>query len=67
MLPAALLDTYGEAFVAKDLEIDQLKQRVKKLEERCHPSKVIMIGERGHYVSQAVFNEITQLRKEQEK
>ncbi len=55
-----------EAFEDCQKVLGDANKRVAELEERCHPSKVIMIGERGHYVSQAVFNEITQLRKEQD-
>ncbi len=55
-----------EAFEDGQKVLEDANKRVAELEERCHPSKVIMIGERGHYVSPAVFDEITQLRKEQD-
>lgn len=38
---------------------------IEKLTERCRPSKVIMIDGSGHYVSESVYKEIEQLRKEQ--
>lgn len=34
-----------------------------RLRERCNPSKVVMIGDVGHYVSEAVRAEIENLRK----
>lgn len=36
---------------------------IEHLRERCHPSKVVMIGNTGHYVSEAVAAEIERLRR----
>ena len=35
---------------------------IERLRERCNPSKVVMIGDTGHYVSEAVAAEIERLR-----
>lgn len=51
---------FAEALLAK------ANERIEKLTERCKPSKVIMIDGSGHYVSESVYKEIKQLRKEQE-
>ncbi len=49
-------------------EIDALKAKLAELEaengklrERCKPSKVVLIGDRGHYVSEAVAARIAEL------
>lgn len=38
------------------------REELARLRERCKPSKVVMIGDAGHYVSEAVGAEIDQLR-----
>jgi hypothetical protein len=53
----ALVSKYDkqEAKSTKQLEL------IAKLEERCTPSKVIMIDDTGHYVSEAVHARMTEL------
>ena len=41
-----------------------LRAENEKLKKRCFPSKVLMIGDAGHYVSEAVFVEIERLKSE---
>lgn len=41
-----------------------LRAENEKLKKRCFPSKVLMIGDAGHYVSEAVFVEIERLKAE---
>ena len=55
----------------KPNEIDQLraenttlKAENERLKKRCFPSKVLMIGDAGHYVSEAVFVEMERLKAE---
>lgn len=36
---------------------------IERLRERCNPSTVVMIGDTGHYVSDAVAAEISRLQK----
>lgn len=43
-------------------KLDHLLRENAKLRERCFPSFVVMIGDTGHYVSEAVFNHIVDLR-----
>lgn len=40
------------------------REELARLRERCKPSKVVMIGDAGHYVSEAVGAEIERLRME---
>lgn len=41
-----------------------LKAKNERLKKRCFPSKVLMIGDAGHYVSEAVFVEMERLKAE---
>lgn len=45
----------------KELALRAENERLKK---RCFPSKVLMIGDAGHYVSEAVFVEMERLKSE---
>ena len=45
----------------KELALRAENERLKK---RCFPSKVLMIGDDGHYVSEAVFVEMERLKAE---
>jgi len=47
--------------------IESQEQHIKDLEERCKPSKVILVGDTGHYVSEAVYKYITELEAEMER
>lgn len=38
----------------KDAEIARLRAEVERLRDRCMPSRILMLGDRGHYVSEAV-------------
>lgn len=44
--------------------LDQLQAENARLRQRCHPSYVVMIGDTGHYVSEAVFNHIVDLKEQ---
>ena len=44
--------------------IEGLEKENNKLTERCKPSKVVMIGDAGHYVSEPVFERFAELEKE---
>jgi hypothetical protein len=44
-------------------KIVELEKENNKLTERCKPSKVVMIGDAGHYVSEPVFERIAELEK----
>jgi phage shock protein A len=57
-----------EAWKHQQNRIDELEARlatadrlVSKLEQRCYPSKVIMISDTGHYVSEKVADRIDEL------
>ena len=45
----------------KELALRAENERLKK---RCFPSKVLMIGDAGHYVSEAIFVEMERLKAE---
>lgn len=40
----------------------QAADEIERLHKRCHPTKVVMIGNAGHYVSEGVAAEIDRLR-----
>ena len=42
----------------------EFRDEIDRLRTRCNPSKVIEIGDVGHYVSEAVYAEIDRLREE---
>ena len=44
--------------------LQQTIMHIERLEERCYPSKVFMIGDAGHYVSEKVYAELTRLNKD---
>ena len=45
-------------------EVDQLRAENERLKARCFPSKIVMIEDSGHYVSESVFAEIERLKAE---
>ena len=47
----------------RDKRIAELEAENARLQQRCFPSKIIMIGETGHYVSDAVYAEIKRMRQ----
>jgi len=44
--------------------INELEEKNRKLEERCSPNKVVMIGDAGHYVSEGVGSYIEELERQ---
>lgn len=55
---------YGPERVENEDVIVILADEVERLRERCNPSKTVIIGDTGHYVSEAVFAEITRLQRD---
>lgn len=54
---------YEMALAQAEAMIERQAAEIRRLKERCSPSKVVMIGDTGHYVSEAVADEITRLQK----
>ena len=44
--------------------IVELQAENERLKSRCFPSKIVMIKDAGHYVSEEVFSHIEQLKAE---
>ena len=65
-----MLDNLRLIYAAYDANGDDLSawpwkaaDEIERLHKRCHPSNVVMIGDAGHYVSEAVAAEIERLKK----
>lgn len=47
-----------------EIERKGFVEEVEKLERRCRPNKVVLIGDEGHYVSQEVYDYIDELKSQ---
>lgn len=58
-------DTSGHELALAQAEamIERQAAELKRLRERCNPSTLVMIGDTGHYVSDAVAAEIGRLQR----